>query len=111
LELRAARGSVGTIAEKMDVNGATLSFHLKELANANLVTSRQAGRFVFYTANYDTTGAKARQQPMPFSQSHDGDRLVGPRRVRNKRNNFSGTMKLFHYGRRVHWARGLDHIK
>jgi len=46
--------SVGAIAATMDVNGATLSFHLKELGNANLVTARQDGRFVFYTANYDT---------------------------------------------------------
>jgi ArsR family transcriptional regulator len=46
--------SAGSIAQKMDVNGATLSFHLKELSNANLVTARQDGRFVFYTANYDT---------------------------------------------------------
>jgi DNA-binding transcriptional ArsR family regulator len=46
--------SVGEIADKIDVNGATLSFHLKELANANLLTARQEGRFVFYTANYDT---------------------------------------------------------
>jgi DNA-binding transcriptional ArsR family regulator len=46
--------SVGAIAEKMNVNGATLSFHLKELANADMITARQEGRFVFYTANYDT---------------------------------------------------------
>ena len=46
--------SVGAIADKMNVNGATLSFHLKELANAGMIVARQAGRFVFYTANYDT---------------------------------------------------------
>lgn len=46
--------SVGAIADKMNVNGATLSFHLKELANADMITARQDGRFVFYTANYDT---------------------------------------------------------
>ena len=46
--------SVGAIAEKMKVNGATLSFHLKELANADMISARQEGRFVFYTANYAT---------------------------------------------------------
>ena len=46
--------SVGAIAESMNVNGATLSFHLKELANADMISSRQEGRFIFYTANYAT---------------------------------------------------------
>ena len=31
---------------------ATLSFHLKELAHAGLVTSRQDGRFIYYAADY-----------------------------------------------------------
>jgi len=46
--------SVGTIAARIKVNGATLSFHLKELANADMIVARQEGRFVFYTANYGT---------------------------------------------------------
>jgi DNA-binding transcriptional ArsR family regulator len=45
--------SAGTIAERLDQVGATLSFHLKELANAGMVDSRQDGRFVFYSANYE----------------------------------------------------------
>jgi DNA-binding transcriptional ArsR family regulator len=49
--------SVGAIAEKIGVNGATLSFHLKELSNANMVAARQEGRFVFYTAKYETMNA------------------------------------------------------
>jgi len=44
--------AAGEIAEQLDVSPATLSFHLKELANARLVTSRQDGRFVFYSANF-----------------------------------------------------------
>ena len=44
--------SAGTIAERLDIAGATLSFHLKELANAGMVESRQDGRFVYYSANY-----------------------------------------------------------
>jgi ArsR family transcriptional regulator, arsenate/arsenite/antimonite-responsive transcriptional repressor len=46
--------AVGTIAERMDVAGATLSFHLKELAHAGLVTTRQDGRFIYYSTNYAT---------------------------------------------------------
>jgi DNA-binding transcriptional ArsR family regulator len=44
--------AVGTIAERIDVAGATLSFHLKEMAHAGLVTARQEGRFIYYSANY-----------------------------------------------------------
>jgi len=45
--------SVGTIAEKLDIPGATLSFHLKELSHAGMIEPRQDGRFVYYSANYD----------------------------------------------------------
>jgi len=42
------------IAEHLDVAPSSLSFHLKELSHAGLVTSRQEGRFVIYSANFDT---------------------------------------------------------
>jgi DNA-binding transcriptional ArsR family regulator len=45
--------SAGTIAERVDIAGATLSFHLKELSHAGMVDSRQDGRFVYYSAKYD----------------------------------------------------------
>lgn len=45
--------SAGTIAGRLDIAGATLSFHLKELANAGMVDSRQDGRFVYYSTNYE----------------------------------------------------------
>jgi ArsR family transcriptional regulator len=44
---------VGAIAEALDVPAPTLSFHLKELSHAELVSGRQEGRFVRYTANFD----------------------------------------------------------
>jgi DNA-binding transcriptional ArsR family regulator len=42
----------GAISEKLGVANATLSFHLKELANAGLVTARQVSRFVYYSADF-----------------------------------------------------------
>lgn len=42
----------GEIAAKLGVPPATLSFHLKELAHAGLVTNRNEGRFVIYAADY-----------------------------------------------------------
>ncbi|KVD35991.1 ArsR family transcriptional regulator [Burkholderia sp. MSMB1459WGS] len=46
--------SAGQIATLLDVPPSSLSFHLKELAYAQLVTSRQEGRFVFYCGNFAT---------------------------------------------------------
>ena len=42
----------GAIAEKLDIPAPTLSFHLKELANAGLISSRQEGRFIVYTTEF-----------------------------------------------------------
>jgi ArsR family transcriptional regulator len=44
----------GQIATRLDIAPSSLSFHLKELAHAQLVTSRQEGRFVIYCANFAT---------------------------------------------------------
>lgn len=42
------------IAEYLGVAPSSLSFHLKELAHAGLVVARQDGRFVIYSANFET---------------------------------------------------------
>jgi ArsR family transcriptional regulator, arsenate/arsenite/antimonite-responsive transcriptional repressor len=42
------------IAEKLGLPNATLSFHLKELSQADLVAARHDGRFIFYSARYPT---------------------------------------------------------
>jgi ArsR family transcriptional regulator len=41
------------ISEQLDIPASSLSFHLKELANANLIQSQQNGRFITYAANFD----------------------------------------------------------
>jgi ArsR family transcriptional regulator len=45
--------AVGEIGAPLKVAPATLSFHLKELFHAGLVTTRQEGRFIYYSANYE----------------------------------------------------------
>lgn len=47
--------SVGKIAEHLGIEAnGRLTFHLKELVNAELATSTQSGRNVFYAANYNS---------------------------------------------------------
>ncbi len=40
------------IAEALAIAPSSLSFHLKELAHANLVTASKTGRSIIYAANY-----------------------------------------------------------
>ncbi len=42
------------IAEQLGIPSSSLSFHLKELTHADLITPRQEGRFVIYAANFST---------------------------------------------------------
>ena len=85
--MRADQGGLaaGALAEQLDVPPATLSFHLKEMANAGLVSSRKDGRSVIYKANLaamrtltdylleDCCGGVcgARQRPETLSQAKE----------------------------------------
>ena len=42
----------GIIGEQLGLANATLSFHLKELNNAGLLTSRPEGRYIFYSVDF-----------------------------------------------------------
>ncbi|HQS41725.1 MULTISPECIES: helix-turn-helix domain-containing protein [unclassified Polaromonas] len=42
----------GAIAEQLNVPGNALSFHLKELSHADLVSVEQRGRNLIYRANF-----------------------------------------------------------
>jgi len=45
--------SAGRIGEELELPAPTLSFHLAHLARAGLARSRQEGRFVIYSADFD----------------------------------------------------------
>jgi ArsR family transcriptional regulator len=49
--------AAGAIGEALDIPAATLSFHLAGLARAGLARSRQEGRFIFYTADFEATNS------------------------------------------------------
>ena len=44
--------AVGEIGASLHISPATLSFHLKELSHVGLIASRQDGRYIYYSANY-----------------------------------------------------------
>lgn len=44
----------GVIAEQLDAAPATLSFHLKELTHAGLISQERDGRNLIYRAAFDT---------------------------------------------------------
>ncbi len=46
--------AAGKISETLGIAPSSLSFHMKELAYANLVCSRQESRYVIYSANFQT---------------------------------------------------------
>ena len=45
--------AAGAIAERMGVSPSNISFHLKELSNAGLVTQERVSRNVVYRASFD----------------------------------------------------------
>ena len=45
--------AAGRIGEALEVPGATLSFHLKELTRSGLVSSQQDKQFIYYAADFD----------------------------------------------------------
>jgi len=47
----------GALIEQLEVPAATLSFHLKELTNAGLVSQEREGRNLIYRASFDRMNA------------------------------------------------------
>ena len=44
--------AAGELSEKLGIPPATMSFHLKELSNAGLISSRRESRSIIYSADY-----------------------------------------------------------
>lgn len=75
--------AAGALSDALDLPAPTMSFHLKELANAGLVTSRKEGRRVYYGADY---GGVRRLVDFLMADCCQGDpRLCGPYIVGNDR--------------------------
>lgn len=47
----------GALSEALAIAPSSLSFHMKTLLYAQLVTARQSGRYVIYTANFQAMHA------------------------------------------------------
>lgn len=55
---RGPEGMAATkIGDELGIAPSSLSFHLKELAHAEMVTARHEGRFVIYSANFEKMNA------------------------------------------------------
>ncbi|OLP42269.1 ArsR/SmtB family transcription factor [Rhizobium oryziradicis] len=52
--------AAGVIADAVNVSASNISFHLKELEHAGLITAQREARSIIYSANYDTLGGLAR---------------------------------------------------
>ena len=78
--------AAGRIGEKLGLPPATLSFHLAHLVRAGLVSSRQEGRFVIYSADFQSMN-----QLVGFltenccgGQSCEGEQHEAPARARRR---------------------------
>lgn len=49
--LKQGRKSAGEIAEQFNLTGATVSYHLSKLKNADLIVEQKQKNFIFYELN------------------------------------------------------------
>ena len=72
--LKGGKRSAGEIAEKFDLTGATVSYHLAKLKNADLIAEQKYKNFIYYELNtsvfeevltwiYALGGQKSKREP------------------------------------------------
>lgn len=61
---------IAGIAKRMKIGAPTVSHHLKELANANLITTERRGKFLVARINGDTVGAVLGMLGKTLGESH-----------------------------------------
>lgn len=66
--------AAGAIGERLDLPPATLSFHLAHLSRTRLVKSRQDGRFVIYSADFQNMNLLVSY----LTENCCGGRVCGP---------------------------------
>lgn len=49
--------SAGKLSSELDVPPSSMSFHLKELTHSGLIENRHEGRYVIYSARFDSMNA------------------------------------------------------
>lgn len=49
--LKGGKKSAGEISQKFNLTGATVSYHLAKLKNANLITEEKYKNFIYYELN------------------------------------------------------------
>ena len=69
--------TVNAIVARLHITQATVSHHLKELANAGLLVRRKVGQHVYYLINTETVDAlQAFFQQQPVEGGHDHDWML-----------------------------------
>jgi len=68
--------AAGSIAETMGVSPSNVSFHLKELERAGLITQRREARSIFYSANYDALSGVVKFLMEDCCAGHPGIRAL-----------------------------------
>jgi ArsR family transcriptional regulator len=74
--------AAGELAGHIGIPANTLSFHLKTLSHAGLVEARQAGRFIYYSANYAAMNALLGFLSENCCVDRTGAPVIGPGRRR-----------------------------
>ena len=75
--LRAGERCVCDLTEALDAAQSRLSFHLKVLKDAGLVTDRREGRWMYYTSNLDALAEVGELVDMLASAPSAAERRTG----------------------------------